>query len=916
MTVQVLINSVDYTARLLKEGGPIIHKNDVDTFGSINANDAAFDLDNSDDNWTINNIDALEDLPVVIKINGVTQFTGFVDRPVLSVSKKRLTIKALDGFKFLNKKKCLDYVFVNTSLSDILEWLISDCGGISSYNIEDPSRTVAYAAFSLTDNLKAKLQEAVDSVGGSLWFDEAGTLQFKAGFASVFSSSTVGSLTVSDLKDIQDLKWLPSEANKIVVTGRSKTIKTKKEPVFTWSGVVPPEGWPDLKDENGDALPNEEWKALFDTPVHPDYVDEFADVEFEADSGLSLNETKYNSNFDTGRLKYPDHMFLQIDNSTAYDKNVSKLVIKARKVVETEYSATVQTGAGDIEKTISNSFISGENWASALGNWLIEEWNGKFECTIPMSDFEKGLSWKVGDKVNITETSSGLSHRALIRKIDIDYSKSSMTFTLRSDRASAFTYTNAPGTKAIESNTPDDPVVGDGVAPATPTGLDVTSFYNNGKAYIKADWDDNSESDIMGYELRWSYDESTWYNAGFTSQSELVVEVTDRSNTTTSYTVYAQVKALDVESLASDWSASDSVTVQVDTTAPNPINLITASGGVGLIRVWWTESSDPDFSYYRLERNIEYAPGLWSGWGTVADPSSNEYLDEDVDYHIQNSPEDSEYPNVWRRYKYRARAVDKAGNVSAVSVATLGETAATYALQATGGDIAVESIIANHINAVLDLSVGRQITVGSGVAIGKDVGEVGSEFDGIYVSDGTNYVKMSASSIELKANLILAAGDNYIKFVDADITIKDGDTSSGTGYLYFERDSDTFAKLYSSATDSRFRMDVEENYVSLGVAYSDSTDSNNSVSLAFQVKSTSKTNAFAGSMSLVRLGSSTEYGYFRFTAPLNILYDTGQDAADMPQGTILIQGNDLFFRDNSGASGVWKKVSASLSTPS
>jgi hypothetical protein len=251
-----------------------------------------------------------------------------------------------------------------------------------------------------------------------------------------------------------------------------------------------------------------------------------------------------------------------------------------------------------------------------------------------------------------------------------------------------------------------------------------------------------------------------------------------------------------------------------------------------------------------------------------------------------------------------------------VSVATLGETAATYALQATGGDIAVESIIANHINAVLDLSVGRQITVGSGVAIGKDVGEVGSEFDGIYVSDGTNYVKMSASSIELKANLILAAGDNYIKFVDADITIKDGDTSSGTGYLYFERDSDTFAKLYSSATDSRFRMDVEENYVSLGVAYSDSTDSNNSVSLAFQVKSTSKTNAFAGSMSLVRLGSSTEYGYFRFTAPLNILYDTGQDAADMPQGTILIQGNDLFFRDNSGASGVWKKVSASLSTPS
>ncbi len=643
MTVQVLINSVDYTARLLNEGGPIIHKNDVDAFGSINANDAAFDLDNSDDNWTINNIDSLEDLPVVIKINSVTQFTGFVDKPVLSVSKKMLTVRVMDGFKYLNKKKCLNYVFVNTSLYDILEWLISECGGVSSYNIENPNRTVTYIAFNSTETVKARLQEAVDSVGGSLWFDESGTLQFKAGFASTFSSTTVGSVTVSDLKDIQDLKWLPTQANKIVVTGRSKSITTKKEPVFTWSGVVPPEGWPDLKDENGDALPNEEWKALFDTPVHPDYVDAFADVEFEADSGLSLNETKYNSNFDIGRLKYPDHMFLQIDNSTAYDKNVSKLLIKARKVVETEYSATVQVGAGDTEKNISNEFISGENWASALANWLLEEWNNKFECTVPMSDFEKGVSWKVGDKINIIETSSGLSHRAWIRKIDIDYSKSSMTFVLRSDRASAFSYSNAPGTKTTGSNVPEETKIGDGSAPATPvwTSTPLTTFFIGGKTYIQVDWQANSESDLKGYEVAWSYDGSNWYNSGLTSETSLVIEVR------AGVTVYAKVRAKDIEGFESSWTSSENITSAKDATIPDNLSSISAAGGYDLIYVSWVHTKPSDFSHYIVQR----APSPYSSWTEVAIVQSKEFIDKSA--------------AAGTYYKYRVKAVDIYGNEAA-----------------------------------------------------------------------------------------------------------------------------------------------------------------------------------------------------------------------------------------------------------
>ncbi|HPD39877.1 MAG TPA: phage tail protein, partial [Mesotoga infera] len=40
--------------------------------------------------------------------------------------------------------------------------------------------------------------------------------------------------------------------------------------------------------------------------------------------------------------------------------------------------------------------------------------------------------------------------------------------------------------------------IGDGVAPATPASLSLTTFYREGKAYVKANWADNSETDLKG----------------------------------------------------------------------------------------------------------------------------------------------------------------------------------------------------------------------------------------------------------------------------------------------------------------------------------------------------------------------------------------------------------------------------------
>jgi len=267
------------------------------------------------------------------------------------------------------------------------------------------------------------------------------------------------------------------------------------------------------------------------------------------------------------------------------------------------------------------------------------------------------------------------------------------------------------GTTAGNSTTAttlSEVAIGDGLAPAVPSGLSLSAFYKNGKSYIKADWSDNSEEDLMGYELRWNYDNgATWYNAGFTSQSELVIEVTGNGDAT--YTVYAQVRARDIEKLQSDWSSSANATVQKDSSAPSAPSSVSVVSGVGMIYVYWDRVSAIDLDYYQLERCVQTSNGgAFSAYAAIATLKSTDYIDENLDYHIQNDPEDDEYANQWRKYKYRVKAVDLSGNSSSYS-----ESSSSYASQATGADIAVDSVKANHIEAAFKIMAGKSIQAGT-----------------------------------------------------------------------------------------------------------------------------------------------------------------------------------------------------------
>ena len=247
--------------------------------------------------------------------------------------------------------------------------------------------------------------------------------------------------------------------------------------------------------------------------------------------------------------------------------------------------------------------------------------------------------------------------------------------------ATAFTSANIETTK--------EPVVGDGVAPATPTGLNLAAIYRNGRSYIQASWNENSESDMLGYEVQWSYDDTNWLMLGLSNTNALTFEVTNDATIHTDYTVYVQIRAVDIEGFKSDWTASVSETVQRDTTAPSVPGSISAFGGIGLIYIDWSAVLDtPDLDYYQLQRCVQTSDGgAFGSWTALAALKSTDFVDEDVEYHIQNSPEDGTYSNKWRKYKYRVRAVDRAGNGSDYRELST----PVYASQANGPDIAVNA---------------------------------------------------------------------------------------------------------------------------------------------------------------------------------------------------------------------------------
>ena len=167
----------------------------------------------------------------------------------------------------------------------------------------------------------------------------------------------------------------------------------------------------------------------------------------------------------------------------------------------------------------------------------------------------------------------------------------------------------------------NQPSAGDTTPPAAPTGLSVIGD----NEMITLDWNDNSDSDLYGYDIY----RSTTSGSGY-SRINLVrsrdSNYTD-SNITLDMTYYYVVTAIDTSFNTSD--ASDEVSATAtDTTPPAIPSSLMATCGNGMVLLNWNDNTEEDLDGYNVYRSETSGSDYVQINGPLSDDSI--YIDSDV----------------------------------------------------------------------------------------------------------------------------------------------------------------------------------------------------------------------------------------------------------------------------------------------
>ena len=446
--MKVVVGGVDYTDRLLDYS---ITLNDS-WLGELVPNEATVVLNNTDNLFKIDNegnvedtstgMDIVPELLGYIEIEGIRKFTGYVSKnPTFSVDRKQLTIKLQDAWWRFDNLYCAETVYEDADFLTVLTDIVTNMAGIdpSQLDFEDPGLTITYWRLTPDVTVKEALTKLAESVGGQLYFDEAGNLIFKAGFKSPFTTDTVDTLTVSLIKDLT-LSSAGKDIDCVQVDGKKTILSNKVEPV--WIGAtedepleVPPDGLP--SDENDKFI------AKFDKPVW--WLCQLEDVILDAPSTISLESGTYQSNFydySNGILKNPEQVELKILNAGSSTETITDCRLFGKYIKQSEMSAIFPVSGGFEKHKVENELIQDENWAKDFAEWLYYRIKTHLSAEITVVDFKRALGYSVGDKVIIYDPDSNLSHRYVIHEINIKPGKVMIKVEQDFD---AYT----PGTKGI-----------------------------------------------------------------------------------------------------------------------------------------------------------------------------------------------------------------------------------------------------------------------------------------------------------------------------------------------------------------------------------------------------------------------------------------------------------------------------------
>lgn len=273
--------------------------------------------------------------------------------------------------------------------------------------------------------------------------------------------------------------------------------------------------------------------------------------------------------------------------------------------------------------------------------------------------------------------------------------------------------------------------VGGDFAPAAPTGLAATA----GDEMVSLNWDDNSESDLDGYNVY----RSTTSGSGYVKQNGSLLSTSNYTDNsvTNSTTYYYVVTAVDVNDNESNYSNESSATPG-DFTPPAAPTTLTAIADDGIVWLDWDSNGETDLAGYNIYRSTTSGSGYTKLNGSLL--NNPEYDDINVSNTIT--------------YYYVVTAVDTSSNESNYSD-VVSATPAVY------GDFIINGIVdVNDLGYLMTLWLESDCELTEQVDLGGDCIVNFYEFSAFSINWYVEPVDVNAPTVP--SNLSSTAGDGTV----------------------------------------------------------------------------------------------------------------------------------------------------------
>ncbi len=249
----------------------------------------------------------------------------------------------------------------------------------------------------------------------------------------------------------------------------------------------------------------------------------------------------------------------------------------------------------DREQDVIRGYLDG--W----GDWNTGGGGGQTDTLIPDSEVSSPESLFVGRRSSVGAPFAGLIDEVAVWRTVLTLNQ----------------------IKALARGTPPIPEPGDTTPPATPAGF--TGFAEDSRVVLQ--WDDNTEDDLLGYNLYRAETAGGPYDTVAERLAESEYIDTGVVNDTT---YYYEVTALDTSNNESDPSEELAFTPLegLDQTPPAPPTGLIAVGLDGEVRLAWADNAEPDLAGYAVRRS-ETAGGPYTAIAT--DVTASELTDTDVE---------------------------------------------------------------------------------------------------------------------------------------------------------------------------------------------------------------------------------------------------------------------------------------------